>query len=230
MRGGWTASGACISGSTAHPRGATRRASGGATATCTASAERTAGVAHANGDMIEHDAPPSRSHAAGAEVRLQVPALAVIDRALTKPTERVRRDFCEAPAQHHTAVVLADLHDVIALRATKLARVELTQRIAPEDVPGPEPGIVDAQGRAVEHARQDPHVLDGAPLQHPAEMDLASPFESRAILPVDCGIHHPVTDQPAIELQLTCAIVSGPFAVQSVHETCSFGHAELSIC
>src|SRR6478736_5239310 len=38
MRAGWTASGACTSGSTAHQRGATRRASGGAATTSTTSA------------------------------------------------------------------------------------------------------------------------------------------------------------------------------------------------
>src|SRR5215469_544230 len=39
MRADWTASGACISGSTAPPRGATRRATGGSAATNTTSAE-----------------------------------------------------------------------------------------------------------------------------------------------------------------------------------------------
>src|SRR5258708_27051210 len=39
MRADWMASGACTSGSTARPRGAMRRASGGATTTCTTSAE-----------------------------------------------------------------------------------------------------------------------------------------------------------------------------------------------
>src|SRR5258705_3865305 len=43
MRAAWTASGACTSGSTAHPRGATRRASGGAATTSTTSAERSRG-------------------------------------------------------------------------------------------------------------------------------------------------------------------------------------------
>src|SRR2546425_823680 len=43
MRADWTASGACTSGSTAHPRGATRRASGGAAMTSTTSAERSRG-------------------------------------------------------------------------------------------------------------------------------------------------------------------------------------------
>src|ERR1700757_3453359 len=39
MRAGWTVSGACTSGSTAPPRGATRRASGGSATTSTTSAE-----------------------------------------------------------------------------------------------------------------------------------------------------------------------------------------------
>jgi predicted dithiol-disulfide oxidoreductase (DUF899 family)/predicted metal-binding membrane protein len=43
MRADWTASGACSSGSTAHPRGATRRASGGAATTSTTRAERSRG-------------------------------------------------------------------------------------------------------------------------------------------------------------------------------------------
>src|SRR2546425_1216470 len=43
MRADWTASGACTSGSTAHPRGVTRRASGGAATTSTTSAERRRG-------------------------------------------------------------------------------------------------------------------------------------------------------------------------------------------
>src|SRR5947207_775085 len=40
MRADWTASGACISGSTAPPRDATRRAPGGAATTSTTRAER----------------------------------------------------------------------------------------------------------------------------------------------------------------------------------------------
>src|SRR5512134_1266729 len=45
MRADWTASGACTSGSTARPRGATRRASGGAATMSTTSAERRRGCA-----------------------------------------------------------------------------------------------------------------------------------------------------------------------------------------
>src|SRR6266536_1190929 len=43
MRADWTASGACTSGSTAPPRGATKRASGGAATTSTTRAERSRG-------------------------------------------------------------------------------------------------------------------------------------------------------------------------------------------
>src|SRR6516225_249919 len=41
MRADWTASGACTSGSTAHPRGATRRACGGAATTSTNNKRKT---------------------------------------------------------------------------------------------------------------------------------------------------------------------------------------------
>ena len=47
MREAWTASGECTSGSTAPPRGATRRASGGAAMTSTTGAERRRGVSRA---------------------------------------------------------------------------------------------------------------------------------------------------------------------------------------
>src|SRR5882762_2466088 len=57
MRADWTASGAFTSGSTAHPRGATRRASGCAATTSTTSAERSRGCRWRNqgtGDLTTH--------------------------------------------------------------------------------------------------------------------------------------------------------------------------------
>src|SRR5712664_4430225 len=57
MRADWTASGAFTSGSTAHPRGATRRASGCAATTSTTSAERSRGCRSATwgtGDLTTH--------------------------------------------------------------------------------------------------------------------------------------------------------------------------------
>src|SRR5256712_10834991 len=56
MRADWTASGACTSGSTAHPRGATRRACGGAGTTSTTSADADArtDVARRRGVVPRH--------------------------------------------------------------------------------------------------------------------------------------------------------------------------------
>jgi len=59
MRADWTASGECTSGSTAHPRGATRQASGGAATTSTTSAEPSRGCLSlaqlgGTGDLTTH--------------------------------------------------------------------------------------------------------------------------------------------------------------------------------
>src|SRR5206468_2454888 len=57
MSAEWTASGACTSGSTAPPRGATRRASGGTATTSTTSAEPSRGCRWAQprtGDLTTH--------------------------------------------------------------------------------------------------------------------------------------------------------------------------------
>src|SRR5690349_86378 len=57
MRADWTASGACTSGSTAPPRGATRRASGGAATTNTSRAEAKSSLSWGNcgtGDLTTH--------------------------------------------------------------------------------------------------------------------------------------------------------------------------------
>src|SRR5207245_11162011 len=58
MRADWTASGACTSGSTAHPGGATRRGSGGAATMSTATLERYAdartGMARRGGGVPWH--------------------------------------------------------------------------------------------------------------------------------------------------------------------------------
>src|SRR6266849_6295123 len=62
MRADWTASGACTSGSTAPPRGATRRASGGSATTSTPSAEPSRGCRWRNrgtGDLTTHGFPAS---------------------------------------------------------------------------------------------------------------------------------------------------------------------------
>src|SRR6185295_10947435 len=86
----------------------------------------------------------SAFYAACLEFRLETPGRAAVARALAEPAERVGFDACETPAHEVARVVLAFLHDVIAVRATDLARVELAHRIAPEDVPGIDTGVVNA--------------------------------------------------------------------------------------
>src|SRR3989454_10632957 len=78
MRADWTASGACTSGSTAHPRGATRRASGGAATTSTTNAEPSRGCRWRNrgtGDLTTHgfraSFPEGVSWRLGAALRRQ---------------------------------------------------------------------------------------------------------------------------------------------------------------
>src|SRR5579863_7443741 len=114
--------------------------------------------------------------APGEELGLQLPGLelqglAVVAGTFAGPAERAGCDLRKTPAHGFAGVVLAVLDDVGALGAADLARVDLAHRIAPEDVPGIDAGIVDAQRRAVEHAGKNPHVLDGAAFERPAEMD-----------------------------------------------------------
>src|SRR5712671_1431202 len=78
MRADWTASGACTSGSTAPPRAATRRASGGAATTSTPSAEPSRGCRWRNrgtGDLTTHGFratfPASLFRRLGAALRRQ---------------------------------------------------------------------------------------------------------------------------------------------------------------
>src|SRR5512132_1143961 len=78
MRADWTASGACTSGSTAPPRGATRRACGGAATTSTTSAEPSRGCRWRNrgtGDLTTHgfraSFPASLLRRLGAALRRQ---------------------------------------------------------------------------------------------------------------------------------------------------------------
>src|SRR5260370_28675137 len=74
MRADWTASGACTSGSTAPPWGATRRASGGAATTSTTSAEPSRGCRWRNrgtGDLTTYGFRASLLRRLGAALRRQ---------------------------------------------------------------------------------------------------------------------------------------------------------------
>src|SRR5207248_2593730 len=115
MRADWTASGACTSGSTAHPRGAMRRASGGAATTRTTRAERT------RGDRpLDRDAPlllpalelPGPSTSAGRRAHADAVVLEQVGRLLRNaPARKVRwspfhHEACgvRKPDLHHVAL------------------------------------------------------------------------------------------------------------------------------
>src|SRR5262245_52460260 len=97
--------------------------------------------------------------AVGEELGLQLPGRTTVARALAEPVERIGRDVDETPAHRCAGIILALLHDVLAARTAELPPIELPQRVAPENVPCVEAGIVDPQRRAVEDAGQNPDVL-----------------------------------------------------------------------
>src|SRR5262249_55184417 len=103
-------------------------------------------AAQGNGEYL----PVLFGHAPREELDLQTPVLAAVGRALADPVERVGRDLGEAPAQRGAFAARAFLHDVVAARAADLVEKGLLHRVVPEDVPGIEPRIVDAQRRTVE--------------------------------------------------------------------------------
>src|SRR6185312_14162577 len=152
--------------------------------------------------------------------------LAAVERTLAAPAEAVGRDIGEAPAHRHALAGRALLHDVPAARAAELAREVLLYGVAPEDVPGIERGVVDAQGRAVERARQDPDVLDGASVERPNEMNFALAFVRLAVVEMHGRAEHPVADQPAIEAHLVGAIGGRAVADEAADKTGGVGHGE----
>src|SRR5262249_41518878 len=155
-----------------------------------------------------------------------MPSRSGIERALAAPTERGGRNLTEAPAQRGPPVGLAFLHDLVSVRAPDLPCVDLPQRIAPQNVPGVEAGVVDAERRAVKDTRQNPHVLDGAAFEYPAEMNLATARVFASIVRMDEGIELPASDQPSVKSHFVGAIRSGTVAMKLFNEgaRCGNGH------
>src|SRR5512134_2297277 len=123
--------------------------------------------------VLLHGVHQLSSDAARTELGLELPGRATVARTLAAPTERVRRDLGKAPPDGVASIVLALLHNIVAVSTADLGRVILSLRIAPQDVPSVDTRVIDTQSRPVKDVRQNPHVLDGAPLQHPAEVDFA---------------------------------------------------------
>ncbi|WP_210213223.1 hypothetical protein, partial [Mesorhizobium sp. M1E.F.Ca.ET.063.01.1.1] len=147
----------------------------------------------------------------GPETHLDAPGRAAVMRALAQPTERIFCDARKAPAHRCTGAIGADLHDRVAFGASELTAVILVARIAPENVPGVDAKVVDAQRRAIEGPRpkrrrrtgiprgQDPDVLNRFAFQDPAEMHLAAPGKLGAVLQNARGVEGPGADEAAVE-------------------------------
>src|SRR3954449_1863058 len=142
---------------------------------------------------------------------------------LAEPMEEILGDFRKTPARQVAGFGRAFLHDVgIAWTADLLAEYAATG-IEPGNPPGIDGRIVDPQrravpiagdrqGRAAGRARNDPDVLHGAALQHPAEMDFAGGGVFRSIGSVGGDLGVPIADEPAIKLE--CRRVLGVRSVR----------------
>src|SRR6185369_9195771 len=162
-------------------------------------------------DRLAHGLPCSDP--AGEEFDVETPRRAAVDRDLTAPAKGFLRNLREAPADQVAIGTLAELHDVAALPAADHAEIALRHRIGPLDLPGIDSRIIDPQRRAINVAvgrrialalgparRHHPHVLDGAALEHPAEMPLARTPPRRAVRKEPGDVEIPGADQPPVEV------------------------------
>src|ERR1043165_1434565 len=158
------------------------------------------------------------------------PARFAVGRSFAAPEERVRRDLVKAPAHGLPSSVLTELHDVAPLRAADHREVGLADRLGPQDVPGIESRIVDAHRRAITVAqrdcvpvapaarRHDPHVLDRAALQRPAEMPFAGAAPRGAVVAIFYHVEIPRADELAVERHLLGAIRRRPGGTQGIEK------------
>src|SRR4051812_2848945 len=88
MPAGWTGSGACISGSTARPKGATSQATGCATTTRTTSAEPTRGCGQIDAHGLASGGPTGGAAMKAAVLHQPNQPLTIEDVAVEKPKGR----------------------------------------------------------------------------------------------------------------------------------------------
>ena len=105
----------------------------------------------------------------------------------------------------------AKLNDVAADPPPDLLFVVVACPIGPSDSPGLNCRVPDSKRRSIHIAgfvwrtapggalRHDPHVLHGAPLEHPREMNFASDaLRGDVNTPVAADIQLPTSDQPSV--------------------------------
>src|SRR5262249_28660433 len=121
-------------------------------------------------------------------------------------------DLGEYPADGSAVSVCADLDKIFAAAPSDQLIAAICDRIDPRHPPGlesrvphPQRGAVHVAGlgqvrRALGAARDDPDILNAAPLQDPAEVDLALDMAVPYVNAVGDNVQLPTADQPAIEV------------------------------
>src|SRR4051812_9172171 len=144
---------------------------------------------------------------------------------LAEPMEEILADFRKTPARQLAGFGRALLHDVGIMWTADLLAEYAAAGIEPRNPPGIDGRIVDPQRRAVpvasdrqgwaaSRARNDPDVLHGAALQHPAEMDFAGRRVFRSIGSMGGDLGVPIADEAPIKLERRRVLGVGSVRVQ----------------
>jgi hypothetical protein len=151
---------------------------------------------------------------AGSHFHDERPGRALVPRRLAEPPEGLLGDLDKAPTAQQTVMILANLHNISVYGSADLAHFERSRGIEPGDVPCVDGWVVPTKCGAVHvlrlsrllvsakpSRREDPHVLDCPPIEHPTEMPLAFRAASRSVQWVEIDIDVPGSNELAVEVQ-----------------------------
>src|SRR5262249_36346492 len=181
------------------------------------------------------------SNAVRQELECLVPARPIVARDLGAPAKAARLDVAEDPAQVCAVRARPFLEDAVTVGTADEIRAVTRRRIDPCDAPRITSRVVDAQRRTVlirerspglrcPRARtaawpRDPHVLDCAPSQNPAEMTLPAMVSRRSIRQEGFPFCFPAGDDLPVERELLREIRRGLGCAQRGQECVSVvGH------
>src|SRR5256714_3147223 len=153
---------------------------------------------------------------------MNAPRLSAVRGDDAPPAEALFGDLREDPTHRRAIWVVPFEHDLFADLARDEREHIAVERADVNDAPGVNRRIVETYGRAViAHdvarlvtflpARDDPHVLDGAPLKNPAEVPFSLLSLPRAVRAVHCEINVPVAGELTEEHHLVGEVRGGTF-------------------
>src|SRR4029077_39192 len=153
---------------------------------------------------------------ASQKLAFQPPCMTVSFQDFTGPSERIRRNLSEHPADRCSVGTGANLDDVFAAPAANQFIPAAGNRVDPRDAPCLNRRIPYAQRSAIHVAGlfelrrtvlaawHDPDILDSAALQHPSEMYFALDVARENVNAVAANIQLPAADQPAVNVVSRC--------------------------